>query len=115
MADLLSPLLAYAAGALTILSPCVLPLVPIVLGSAAQAHPRGPLALAGGLVASFTLTDGRTISVERNWKGSGPESRFLHAAHRGSCKYFRVALGPDFNEAHHNHFHLDRGILWTCR
>ena len=56
MADLLSPLLAYAAGALTILSPCVLPLVPIVLGSAAQAHPRGPLALAGGLVASFTLT-----------------------------------------------------------
>lgn len=56
MTDVLSPVLAYAAGALTILSPCVLPLVPIVLGSAAQAHPRGPLALAGGLVASFTLT-----------------------------------------------------------
>ena len=53
---MLSPVLAYAAGALTILSPCVLPLVPIVLGSAAQAHPRGPLALAGGLVTSFTLT-----------------------------------------------------------
>lgn len=56
MADVLSPVLAYAAGALTILSPCVLPLVPIVLGSAAQAHRRGPLALAAGLVASFTLT-----------------------------------------------------------
>ncbi|WP_292948438.1 hypothetical protein [Novosphingobium sp.] len=56
MADVLSPVLAYAAGALTILSPCVLPLGPIVLGSAAQAHPRGPLALAGGLVTSFTLT-----------------------------------------------------------
>ncbi len=56
MSGVLSPVLAYAAGALTILSPCVLPLVPIVLGSAAQAHPRGPLALAGGLVASFTLT-----------------------------------------------------------
>lgn len=42
-ADILSPALAYAAGALTILSPCVLPLVPIVLGSAAQAHPRGRL------------------------------------------------------------------------
>ncbi|MBC2668475.1 cytochrome c biogenesis CcdA family protein [Novosphingobium piscinae] len=56
MADVLSPVLAYAAGALTILSPCILPLVPIVLGSAAQAHPRGPLALAGGLVGSFTLT-----------------------------------------------------------
>ena len=49
-------MLAYAAGALTILSPCVLPLVPIVLGSAAQAHRRGPLALSAGLVVSFTLT-----------------------------------------------------------
>jgi cytochrome c-type biogenesis protein len=46
--------LGYAAGALTILSPCVLPLVPIVLGSAAQRSRWGPLALAVGLVASFT-------------------------------------------------------------
>ena len=50
-----NPVLAYAAGALTILSPCVLPLVPIVLGSAAQRHRFGPLALAAGLVGSFTI------------------------------------------------------------
>lgn len=50
----LSPALGFAAGALTILSPCVLPLVPIVLGAAAQRHRLGPLALAGGLVLSFT-------------------------------------------------------------
>ncbi len=50
----LNPVLAFAAGALTILSPCVLPLVPIVLGSAAQRHRFGPLALAIGLVVSFT-------------------------------------------------------------
>ena len=56
MADALNPLLAYAAGALTIMSPCVLPLVPIVLGSATQAHRYGPLALAAGLVGSFTIT-----------------------------------------------------------
>ncbi|UVO53480.1 cytochrome c biogenesis CcdA family protein [Sphingomonas sp. SUN039] len=55
MADTLSPLLALGAGALTILSPCVLPLVPIVLGSAAHQHRFGPLALAAGLVASFTI------------------------------------------------------------
>ncbi|MGL4312717.1 MAG: cytochrome c biogenesis CcdA family protein [Sphingomonas sp.] len=52
--ETLSPALAFAAGALTILSPCVLPLVPIVLGSAAQRHRMGPLALAVGLVVSFT-------------------------------------------------------------
>jgi cytochrome c-type biogenesis protein len=55
VASELSPLLAFGAGALTILSPCVLPLVPIVLGTAAQRHRFGPLALAAGLVASFTI------------------------------------------------------------
>ena len=56
LADTLNPILAFAAGALTILSPCVLPLIPIVLGSAAQRHRFGPLALAAGLVVSFTAT-----------------------------------------------------------
>lgn len=55
MTSALSPVLAFAAGALTILSPCVLPLVPIVLGSAAQRHRYGPVALAAGLVVAFTL------------------------------------------------------------
>lgn len=56
MASALNPALAYAAGALTILSPCVLPLVPIVLSSAAQRHRYAPLALAAGLVVAFTAT-----------------------------------------------------------
>lgn len=55
MSASLSPVLAFGAGALTILSPCVLPLVPIVLSSAAQRHRFGPLALATGLVLSFTI------------------------------------------------------------
>lgn len=54
MPSALNPLLAFAAGALTILSPCVLPLVPVVVGSAAQKHRWGPVALAVGLVVSFT-------------------------------------------------------------
>jgi cytochrome c-type biogenesis protein len=46
--------LSFAAGLLSILSPCVLPLVPIVLGAAVTAHPLGALALAAGLALSFT-------------------------------------------------------------
>lgn len=46
--------LAFLAGVLTVLSPCVLPLLPIVLGAAASRHRLGPLALAGGLALSFT-------------------------------------------------------------
>ena len=56
MASALNPALAYVAGALTILSPCVLPLVPIVLSSAAQRHRFAPVALAAGLVLAFTAT-----------------------------------------------------------
>ncbi|MGU3540823.1 cytochrome c biogenesis CcdA family protein [Methylobacterium sp. A54F] len=46
--------LSALAGLLSILSPCVLPLVPVVLGTAAGEHRLGPLALAGGLALSFT-------------------------------------------------------------
>jgi cytochrome c-type biogenesis protein len=47
--------LAFAAGLLSILSPCVLPLVPIVLGAALAAHAFGAFALAAGLALSFTV------------------------------------------------------------
>ena len=46
--------LALLAGVLSVLSPCVLPLLPIVLGTAASAHRLGPVALAAGLAISFT-------------------------------------------------------------
>ncbi len=45
--------LAFLAGTLSVLSPCVLPLLPIVFGAAATEHRLGPLALAGGLAVSF--------------------------------------------------------------
>lgn len=44
----------FLAGTLSILSPCILPLLPIVLGAAASKHRFGPLALAAGLTVSFT-------------------------------------------------------------
>ena len=46
--------LAFVAGLLSILSPCVLPLVPIVLAAAVTAHPLGAFAVAGGVASSFT-------------------------------------------------------------
>ena len=50
-----SIVLAFIAGALSILSPCVLPILPLVLGTAASDHKLGPLALAGGLSLSFAI------------------------------------------------------------
>lgn len=45
--------LALVAGILSILSPCVLPILPIVLGAAASERRLGPVALAAGLATSF--------------------------------------------------------------
>jgi len=53
--------------------------------------------------------------VLKDWRGQTPEAEFLRLAHAGACNYFRVALGPEFNRAHRDHFHLDRGILSTCK
>ena len=46
-------ILAYAAGLLTLINHCVLPVLPIVIATALQASPRGPLALAAGMSVSF--------------------------------------------------------------
>ena len=46
-------ILAYLAGLLTLLNPCVLPVLPIVLQSAFQQDRRAPLALAAGMSLSF--------------------------------------------------------------
>jgi cytochrome c-type biogenesis protein len=47
--------LSFVAGVLSVLSPCVLPLLPIVLGAAAAKQKWGPVALAAGLSLSFVV------------------------------------------------------------
>ncbi|MEH2621999.1 cytochrome c-type biogenesis protein [Bradyrhizobium sp. AZCC 1719] len=65
-----STFLAFLAGILSILSPCVLPILPIVLAAAASSHRQGPLALAGGLCLSFVgiglflATAGHSIGLD---------------------------------------------------
>lgn len=46
-------LFGYLAGLLTLINPCVLPVLPIVLAGALQAHRLGPVALAAGMGVSF--------------------------------------------------------------
>jgi cytochrome c-type biogenesis protein len=47
-------LLGFAAGALGTLSPCVLPLLPLVVAGAVERHRLGPVVLAAGLAVSAT-------------------------------------------------------------
>jgi cytochrome c-type biogenesis protein len=63
MAALAGLALSYLAGALSTLSPCVLPLLPIILIGSISRHPWGPLALAAGLSASFAVVGTLVASV----------------------------------------------------
>lgn len=55
----------FVAGLLSTLSPCILPIAPILLGSAASTHRHAPLALAGGLALSYAIL-GTTLT----WAGA---------------------------------------------
>jgi cytochrome c biogenesis protein CcdA len=75
--------LAFLAGLLSVLSPCVLPLLPIVFGTAASEHRFGPLALAAGLALSFTTlglfvaTVGFSIGLDGDFFGAIAAALFI--------------------------------------
>ena len=43
------------------------------------------------------------------------EATFLKRLHGGSCTVFATVLGPEANEAHRDHFHLDMKVRRTSR
>ena len=66
-------------------------------------------------VAGFVLEGGRRISVARDWGGNDAHGFFLREVHEGACRVFDSVLGPEYNAAHRDHFHLDRGGWRSCR
>jgi len=87
-----------------------------IRGNPAFATHRSEHAAANALdVSAFRLADGRRISVLADWGHDTAAGRFLGEVHAGSCRYFRVAIGPSYNAAHRNHFHFDRGRWRACR
>ena len=59
-------------------------------------------------VAAFVLSDGRRISVLKDWPGTGDEAAFLRMVHEQACDVFGTALSPEYNAAHRDHLHLDQ-------
>ncbi|WP_336987025.1 extensin family protein [Altererythrobacter aquiaggeris] len=67
-------------------------------------------------VSAFVLKDGRRISLASGWKSPDAREReFLRTVHQSACKRFGTVLGPDYNSAHHDHLHLERGDGTFCR
>ncbi|NYZ12648.1 extensin family protein [Azospirillum sp. RWY-5-1] len=67
-------------------------------------------------IAGFTLADGTRIALPADWDSADPrKAAFLRDARNGACRFFDVVLGPDYNAAHRDHFHLDMGRFRACR
>jgi cytochrome c biogenesis protein CcdA len=70
-------LFAYGAGLLTLINPCVLPVLPIVLASALNTSRHGPLALAAGMSLTFVVLGvlvaafGRSVGLTEDTIASG--------------------------------------------
>ena len=63
----------------------------------------------------FRLRDGQHISVLRDWPAEGDKARFLRLVQEAACDSFNVTLGPEYNAAHRDHFHVDMGMWRMCR
>ena len=69
-------------------------------------------------IAGVTLEDGRRVSLAGDWAGTGPAGAeakgFLDQVRDGACRVFSTVLSPDYNEAHHDHLHLDGASRGLC-
>ncbi|MFM5929568.1 MAG: extensin family protein [Novosphingobium sp.] len=67
-------------------------------------------------VSAFVLADGRRISVSGQWsEGTSAERQFLSVIHASACKRFGTVLGPNYNAAHRDHFHVEISARSSCR
>ena len=61
-------------------------------------------------ISGFVLADGRVITLSDGWDGSAQEREFLRIVQRSACRRFGTVLGPDYNAAHEDHFHVE-GVI----
>ncbi|PNU05084.1 extensin family protein [Novosphingobium guangzhouense] len=59
-------------------------------------------------IAAFVLSDGRRISVARDWQRQDARGTFLRTVRDSACRSFGTVLSPDYNAAHADHLHLDQ-------
>lgn len=67
--------------------------------------PNSALGVAPAHLGGPKAQDGKPASQVA--AGSDTKMRFLKEIHAAACKHFGTVLGPEANNAHKNHFHLD--------
>ncbi|MDR9901072.1 extensin family protein [Enterobacter hormaechei] len=65
-------------------------------------------------ISAFRLANGQRVTVLNGWKAEKTQP-WLQALLSASCGYYGNGLGPDYNAAHANHFHLGMRGYGLCR
>ncbi|WGI21985.1 extensin family protein [Amylibacter sp. IMCC11727] len=66
-------------------------------------------------ISGFDLADGTKIRLRNDWDGPADKAAFLRDVRNSACSWFGLVLSPDYNAAHHDHFHMDQGRWGRCR
>ncbi|MGY5958230.1 extensin family protein [Kosakonia sp. BK9b] len=65
-------------------------------------------------IRGFQLANGQQVTVLKGWQQARTQP-WLQAMLSASCGYYGNGLGPEYNAAHANHFHLGMRGFGLCR
>lgn len=66
-------------------------------------------------ISGFSFANKQQITVLKGWNSGGKSGEYLHSVFENGCPFFGNALGPEYNAAHANHFHLGMRGYGLCR
>ena len=66
-------------------------------------------------ISGFGFANKQQISVLKGWRANGKGREYLHAVFENGCPFFGNSLGPEYNAAHADHFHLGMRGHGLCR
>jgi cytochrome c biogenesis protein CcdA/thiol-disulfide isomerase/thioredoxin len=84
---------AFLAGIVTVLSPCILPVLPVVLAGGAAGGKRRPLGVAAGFIGSFSVL---TLALSAIVKATGLDPEVLRWISAGLILAFGLVLAVPF-------------------
>lgn len=65
-------------------------------------------------ISAFRLANGERVTILHGWRSTKTQP-WLQALLTESCGYYGNGLGPEYNAAHANHFHLGMRGFGLCR
>ncbi|PKH24222.1 extensin [Enterobacterales bacterium CwR94] len=66
-------------------------------------------------ISGFRFANGTVLTVQNNWARPAEAAAWMQHVFNRACDYYGNALGPNYNAAHANHFHMGMRGFNLCR